>query len=60
MRRVPFWGKFAVSSLVAYSMCRKLWNSNIYEPELYQVALKYRNKYDKKYIEELKKNEENK
>jgi hypothetical protein len=41
-RRVPFLVKFSISSLAAYSMCSKLWDNNIYEAELYSVALKYR------------------
>jgi hypothetical protein len=47
MRRMPFLGKFAMSSLVAYYMCSKLWDNNIYEAELYEVAVKYRDRYDK-------------
>ncbi len=47
MRRLPFIVKFGVSSFVAYSMCKKLWDHNIYEAELYKIALKYRDKYDK-------------
>ena len=50
MRRVPFVFKFAISSAVAYWMCSRLWDSNIYEADLYQVALKYREKYDKEYM----------
>ena len=46
MRRVPFLAKFGVSSLIAFSMCKKLWENNIYEAELYEVALKYRDRYD--------------
>jgi hypothetical protein len=53
MRRVPFPLKFVMSSSVAYYMCIKLWNNNIYEAELYQVALKYRDKYDKEFIRRL-------
>ena len=47
MRRVPFVAKFAMSSAAAYLLCIKLWNNNIYEAELYEIALKYRDKYDK-------------
>lgn len=47
MRRVPFPLKIAASSALAYYMCSKLWDNNIYEAELYEVALKYRDKYDK-------------
>lgn len=46
MRRIPFVFKFAVSTYAAYYMCNKMWKSNIYEAELYQVALKYRPHYD--------------
>jgi hypothetical protein len=46
MRRVPFLAKFGASSLVAGMMCVKLWDHNIYEAELYEVALKYRERYD--------------
>jgi hypothetical protein len=50
LRRVPFVTKFALSSLIAYQMCKRLWDSNIYEAELYEVALRYREKYDKEFI----------
>ena len=50
MRRVPFVFKFALSSAAAYWMCSRLWDSNIYEAELYQVALNYREKFDKEYM----------
>lgn len=50
MRRVPFLLKFAVSAGVSYYMCTKLWDSNIYEAELYEVALRYRDRYDKDYV----------
>jgi hypothetical protein len=46
MRRIPFVAKFALSSLIAFAMCKKLWETNIYEAELYEVALKYRDRYD--------------
>ena len=50
MRRIPFIGKFAVSSFIAYYMCSKLWDNNIYESELYEVAVKYRDRYDKAFM----------
>jgi hypothetical protein len=50
MRRVPFLLKFAISTASAFYFCNKLWDSNIYEADLYQVALKYREKYDKDYM----------
>ncbi len=35
MRRVPFLVKFGISSALAFYMCNKLWDNNIYEAELY-------------------------
>ena len=55
LRRVPFPVKFTLSSAVALYMCNRLWDSNIYEAELYQVALKYRERYDKDYKIDLNK-----
>ena len=46
MRKVPFLAKFAVSSLVSYVMCKKLYETMVYDPELYRVAIKYRAQYD--------------
>lgn len=47
LRKVPFPIKFIASSCVAFYMCKKLWNHNIYEADLYAIALKYRRLYDK-------------
>lgn len=47
MRRVPFLVKFGISSCVAFYMCSKLWDSNIYDSGLYDIALRYRKYYDK-------------
>lgn len=55
MRKVPFAAKFTVSSLMAVYMCSRLWDSHIYEAELYNVALKYRKLYDKEYTKLLDK-----
>ena len=49
MRRVPFLAKFILSSAGALYMCSRLWDSNVYEAELYEVALQYRDKFDKAY-----------
>jgi hypothetical protein len=35
MRRVPFAVKLGFSSLISYQMCKRLWENNIYEAELY-------------------------
>ena len=47
MRKVPFVIKFGMSTAIAFYMCNKLWDNNIYEAELYEVALRYRDRYDK-------------
>ena len=49
MRHVPFLAKFAVSTLTAYAMCHKLYEGNIYDPELYRIAIKYRPQFDTEY-----------
>lgn len=49
MRRVPFLVKFGVSSALALYMCSKLFDNNVYEAELYEVALKYRPYFDKEF-----------
>jgi hypothetical protein len=46
MKRVPFALKFVVSSVAAYMMCSTLWNTNLYDPDLYRLAVKYRHKFD--------------
>ena len=50
MRAVPFPLKLALSSLVAGFMSRQLYFRQIYEPDLYRVALKYRSEFDSEYI----------
>lgn len=47
MRKLPLPLKLGVSSIVSFIMCKKLWEGNIYEAELYQVAIKYRINFDK-------------
>lgn len=42
MRRVPFLAKFAVSTLISVYMCRMLYQKQIYEPDVYRLAIKYR------------------
>ena len=53
MRSVPFPLKIGVSTLVAGILCRKLYLKQIYEPELYRVAVKYRPEFDKEYKERV-------
>jgi hypothetical protein len=47
MRRVPFLAKFAISTALTYYMCSRLWDSNVYQAELYEIALRYRDRFDK-------------
>lgn len=49
MSSVPFPLKLAISTAVAGTMCRKLYFHQIYEPDLYRVALKYRPEFDCEY-----------
>ena len=49
MRKVPILVKFAVSSAISLYMCHKLYEKQIYEPELYRLAIKYRAQYDKEF-----------
>lgn len=49
MRRVPFLAKFLVSTAVSLYMCKKLYEKQIYEPDVYRLALKYRPQYDTEY-----------
>jgi len=49
MRRVPFLAKFGISSFIAYQMCVRLWDTHVYEAELYEIALRYRHNYDPEY-----------
>ena len=51
MSSVPFPLKLAISTAVAGTMCRKLYFHQIYEPDLYRVALKYRSEFDSEYIQ---------
>lgn len=53
MRRVPFIVKFAFSTLISVTMCVKLYDNRLYEPEMYRLALKYRPQFDKDYQEQL-------
>lgn len=53
MRRIPFVFKFGLSTVAACYMCHKLWEKHIYEVELYQVAIKYREKYDNEFASKV-------
>ena len=46
MRNVPFVAKFALSTSVSFYVSYQLWKDDIYNPELYKLALKYRPEYD--------------
>jgi hypothetical protein len=53
MRRVPMIVKLTASSLIAAKMTYLLWEKQIYEPELYRVALKYRPQFDQDYMKKI-------
>jgi hypothetical protein len=57
MRRLPFYLKFSISTAFSMYMCKKLWDKNIYEAELYQIAIRYRSKYDNEYNKKLSEEE---
>ena len=54
MRRVPIVFRMTISSLIAASACNFLYNKQIYNPELYRIALKYRPSYDPKGLDQEK------
>ena len=58
MRRIPFVFKLSLSSGLAFYMCKKLWEDNIYEAELYSIAIRYRNKFDTEYVKQSALHEE--
>ena len=49
-RNVPFVAKVAFTTIMSFSMCYSLYKKNLYEIELYTLALKYRDNYDKDYL----------
>ena len=53
MKQVPFPLKIGISTLVAGIMCRKLYIHQIYEPDLYRVALNYRPEFDNEYAQRV-------
>ena len=46
MRKVPFPLKFGASSLMAGYISYTLWKDDIYNPDVYRLAVKYRMQYD--------------
>ena len=53
MRSVPFALKFGTTCLVTYLMCSKMRDDYIYDPELYRLAIKYRDRYDSGFKERI-------
>lgn len=51
MRRIPFPAKLGLSSLITGMMCYSLYNDNLYDDQLYSMALKYRDEYDETYTQ---------
>ena len=48
MRTIPFVFKFSATCCVSFFMCYKMWEDHIYDPELYKLAVKYRDNYPPK------------
>ena len=46
MRLVPFPLKFGLSTMVGSYFAFTIWNDDIYNPDLYKLAIKYRMQYD--------------
>lgn len=46
MRNVPFALRFGLTCSVSLFMYHKMWEDYIYDPEIYRLALKHREKYD--------------
>jgi len=46
MKRVPFALKISVTTIASIGMCYNAWRNNLYDPDLYRLAVKYRHKYD--------------
>ena len=53
MRQVPFPLKIGISTVVAGAMTRKLYLNEIYEPDMYRLALNYRPEFDKEYAQRV-------
>ena len=47
MRRVPFYLKLGITTLISFELCRQLWINNLYDADVYRMALAYRQYYDK-------------
>ena len=46
MRTIPFPVKLGLSSMITGLMCYSLYNDNLYDDQLYSMALKYRDEFD--------------
>jgi len=46
MKRVPFALKISLTTMASIGMCYNAWRNNLYDPDLYRLAIKYRHKYD--------------
>ena len=53
MRNVPFVLKFSLTCSVSMFMCYRMWEDHIYDPELYKLAVKYRENYDHGFKEKM-------
>ena len=53
MRHIPFIAKFTISTMATFAICSRLYSDNVYEPEVYRLALKYRTYFDAEYTKQL-------
>jgi hypothetical protein len=56
MRAIPFPLKVGLSSLVSGLMCYSLYTDNLYDENLYSIAVKYRAEFDHQWIKNEEKN----
>jgi hypothetical protein len=49
MRKIPMPFKLTISTIFSGAMAYMLYNDNLYDGELYAMALKYRKEYDEEY-----------
>ena len=39
--------------MITFAICSRLYSDNVYEPEVYRLALKYRTQFDEEYNKQV-------
>lgn len=47
MKHVPWFFKLGASVFVSYQLSKRLYHKQLYDPEVYRLAIKYRHEFDK-------------